>query len=161
MTVVLGLGSNRGDSLGALRGAVASLGEVLEDMRVSSLYVTKPMDYLAQPDFLNAAVAGQYRGTPRTLLEAVGAIEKRWGRDRANEIPKGPRTLDIDIELFGDSLIRETDLVIPHERMGERLFVLVPLLELLPDSADPVTGEPLREIAGRLSDQGVKKAGAL
>ncbi len=155
------MGSNRGDSLGALRGAVASLGALLDDMRVSSLYVTKPMDYLAQPDFLNAAVVGQYRGTPRSLLEAVGAIEKRWGRDRANEIPKGPRALDIDIELFGDSLVRETDLVIPHERMGERLFVLVPLLELLPDSADPVTGEPFREIAGRLSDQGVKKAGAL
>lgn len=130
-------------------------------MRVSSLYVTKPREYFDQPDFYNAVATGEFRGSPRELLAIIGSIEKKWGRDRTREIPKGPRTLDIDIELFGNIQIREPDLIIPHERMGERQFVLVPLLELLPDSADPVTGEPFRVIAERLPDQGVKKAGLL
>lgn len=158
---MLGLGSNRGDSLAALRGAVKALGSILEGLQVSSLYISKPRDFLDQPDFYNMIVAGGYRGTPAELLAETSKIEKHWGRDRDKEIPKGPRTLDIDIELFGTEQVGEERLVIPHERMRERLFVLMPLLELLPDFADPVTGEPFREIAERLPDQGVKKAGAL
>jgi len=159
--VVLGLGSNQGDSSAALRGATEALGRILENLRVSSVYLTKPRDYEDQADFLNAVVIGGFRGTPRELLVAIHGIERVWGRNRNAEIPRGPRTLDIDIEIFGNEIVREEGLVIPHERLGERLFVLVPLLELLPESADPVTGEPFREIAGRLPDQGVKKAGTI
>lgn len=157
----MGLGSNSGDSRSILLGAIEALRELLGELRVSSLYVTKPQDYKDQPDFLNLCASGTFSGSPHELLRALNGIERSWGRAREREIPKGPRTLDIDIELFGTEIIREKDLVIPHERLRERAFVLVPLLELLPDSADPVTGELYRDIAGRLPDQGVIKAGAI
>lgn len=130
-------------------------------MRTSSLYQTKPRDFIEQADFYNMAVTGTYAGSPRELLEKIHGLEERFGRDRLHGIPKGPRTLDIDIELFGDDIIREADLVIPHERMNERQFVLVPLLELLPDSIDPVSLVRFADIAARLPDQGVKEVGNL
>lgn len=157
----MGLGSNVGQSRSILGGAIEALREIIGDLSISSVYVTKPRDYADQPDFYNMCATGSFTGSPRELLESLNRIERAWGRDRQREIPKGPRTLDIDIELFGSDIVRDTDLVIPHERLGERLFVLVPLLELLPDSADPVSGELFRVIAGRLPDQGVIKAGAL
>jgi len=159
--VVLSLGSNQGDSLSTLRHAVRDLSSVLSDIRVSSLYLTKPQDVADQDDFCNIAVSGRFDGLPRALLVAIQRIETRYGRARNSESPKGPRTLDIDIALFGTRLVDERDLVIPHERMNMRQFVLVPLLEIEPDSADPVTGEPYRTQLERLPDQGVKKAGKL
>jgi len=134
---------------------------VLHGIRVSSLYRTSPQDYPGQDDFLNLAVAGVWEGSPRELLCTIQSVETRYGRDRTREIPKGPRTLDIDVELFGSCIIGEPGLVIPHERMHIRQFVLVPLLELFPDSADPVSGRPYREICDSLPDQGVVKVGTL
>ena len=105
-------------------------------------------------------VAGEWEGTPRELLRAVQKIENLFGRDRESVGPKGPRTLDIDIELFGDQIIREEDAVnplyVPHPLMNERQFVLVPLLEILPDFADPITRQPFSKILSTLSDQGVE-----
>ena len=159
--VVLGFGSNNGDSLSILKQAVNDFSPMLKDLRVSSLYLTKAQDVIDQPDFCNLAVCGGYDGTPQQLLEYIHVVEARYGRNRSREIPKGPRTLDIDIILFGNECVRNPDLVIPHERMQYRQFVLVPLLELLPDSADPFTGELYRKHLERLPDQGVKKVGNL
>lgn len=158
---VLGLGSNRGDSRALLGMAIRDLSEILDDVRLSSMYRTAPQDYAEQDDFLNLACSGLYDGSARDLLGAIHRIEANHGRDRESEISKGPRTLDIDILLFGDAVMRERDLVIPHERMRQRQFALVPLLELLPDSADPETGESYRLINRSLGDQGVIKAGTL
>ena len=159
--VVLSLGSNSGDSVAILRRAVDELTAVLGDIRFSSLYMTKPQDVVEQPDFCNIAVSGRYGDSPVSLLERIHRIETANGRNRERETPKGPRTLDIDIALFGDHCVNMSALVIPHERMHLRQFVLIPLLELHPDSADPVTGEPYLAKLQRLPDQGVKKAGAL
>jgi 2-amino-4-hydroxy-6-hydroxymethyldihydropteridine diphosphokinase len=159
--IVLGLGSNRGDSADILRRAVEDLSSIIIDIRVSSLYRTDPQDYHDQDDFCNVVCAGRYDGTPRELLARIHEIESRYGRNRSVEIPKGPRSLDIDILLFGDSSMHDEDLVIPHERLSFRQFALVPLLEIMPKCADPVTGERYREISARLADQGVRKAGSL
>ena len=106
------------------------------------------------------AVAGEWNGTPRGLLEEIQKIENLFGRDRKSAGPKGPRTLDIDIELFGNQIIRDEDevnpLYVPHPLMNERQFVLIPLLEILPDFADPITRQPYSKILSTLSDQGVE-----
>ncbi len=137
------------------------MGDILGDCSVSSLYITKPQDYADQADFYNLVVAGDYEKDCQSLLAALQSLEAEFGRDRAREIPKGPRTLDIDIELFGNEIIREPELTVPHERMTVRQFVLVPLLELEPNRADPCTGKPFLIICDALPDQGVKKAGKL
>lgn len=130
-------------------------------MQVSSLYLTMPQDVQDQNDFCNMAATGWYSGTPESLLDAVQTIEKRYGRDRSGEQFKGPRTLDIDILLFGSRVVRTERLVVPHERMGIRQFALVPLLELLPESMEPGTGVSYRAILESVSDQGVTKVGNL
>jgi 2-amino-4-hydroxy-6-hydroxymethyldihydropteridine diphosphokinase len=148
--------------LDILRSAVTDSAEFLDFQRVSSVYRTAPQDYADQGDFLNLAVEGMYAGSPAELLVDVHALEAKYGRDRGpSAIPKGPRTLDVDILLFGERQVQTKDLTVPHPRMRERLFALIPLLELLPDCADPVTGESYGSIAAALPDQGVKKAGDL
>ncbi|HKL84742.1 MAG TPA: 2-amino-4-hydroxy-6-hydroxymethyldihydropteridine diphosphokinase [Treponemataceae bacterium] len=159
--VVLGLGSNLGDSCYILREAVASLSLVLTDIKCSSIYKTRPRDFEDQSDFFNAVVIGYYSNSPESLLSILQEIECSFGRQREFELRFGPRTLDIDIEFFGSTVIRSKNLEIPHVRMYERQFVLVPLLELLPFAADPVTGQLLSEIASFLPDQGVKKVGTI
>lgn len=144
-----------------LRRAVADLSSVLKDVRVSSLYRTKAQDYVDQDDFWNLVCIGSYGKSPHDLLGTIHEIEARYGRNRAVEISKGPRTLDIDILLFGDLVLHDSELVIPHERLAVRQFALVPLLEIAPECADPVTGEQYRAINARLADQGVRKAGGL
>ncbi len=165
--VVLGLGSNRSlmrggrvySPCGILSAAVRRLETVLSDMRVSSVYRTKAMYVTGQDDFYNMAVCGRYGGSPRELLEAVGAVEAEFGRDRNAETPKGPRTLDIDIELFGNMCVDEPDLHIPHALLRERQFVLVPMLEIWGECAEPVTGEKYADILSRLDDQSVARVG--
>lgn len=142
--VVLGLGSNtpyQGMTPAViLAHACAALGSVLDGACFSSVYRTKPMYYDMQEDFCNMAVCGSWTGSPRQLLMRTQEIERRFGRNRSREIRNGPRSLDIDIELFGDMRIQAPDLVIPHPRMRERAFVLVPLLEICPEIAEPLTG---------------------
>ena len=157
--VVLGLGSNRGNSHEILSGAIQDLREELSCLKASSFYATKPQENIFQDGFLNMVVIGYFSGTPRELLAKTAKIETRYGRNREQESEKGPRTLDIDIELFGTLRVHEPNLIIPHERLHFRQFVLIPLLELLPDYADPVTGELFKDLCARLPDQGVKKAG--
>ena len=135
--VALGLGSNK--KFSGLRpeeilgGAVFELSKILRGVEISSVYRTKAMYVLEQDDFYNMALAGFLDEgiSARDLLEKIHEIEASFGRDREKEIRFGPRPLDIDIEFFGNQKISEPDLQIPHPRLKERAFVLIPLLEIL------------------------------
>lgn len=162
-TVVLGLGSNSSYKnmlpLEILAAASARLERILEGAIFSSVYETRPMYYEAQENFFNLIVCGSVSETvsPLDLLETVNAIEAEFGRNRSEERRFGPRPLDIDIEEFGVVKMNENRLVLPHPRMSERQFVLVPLLEILEKSADFNKKEEIRKIVGSLPDQGVRK----
>lgn len=144
-----------GDTRSVFTSAYEALTRCLRDKRLSSLYRTAPRYYADQPPFLNAVAYGITDLEPIELLRAVQAVEAEQGRDRGREISKGPRTLDIDILLYGDAVIDLPDLLVPHPGLPERLFALVPLLELAPALRDPRTGRYFSEIAARLSDQGI------
>jgi len=114
----------------------------LEDLRVSPVYETDPVEVTDQPKFLNAVVSGLTRVCPDVLLARIQEIEQQEGRDRSKERRKGERPLDIDILLYGDRIIQTESLVVPHKSMRGRLFVLVPLLDLDPQICEPGTGRP-------------------
>lgn len=146
----VGLGANLGDRSAMLRAAVEALRRepALTVVAVSSISETDPVDYLDQPAFLNAAVALDTALTPRELLDLLLAIEGRLGRTR--EGPRfGPRTIDLDLLLYGEEQVDESGLEVPHPRLHERLFALEPLLELDPALVLPGRG-PLKEIVAGL-----------
>lgn len=131
------LGSNLDDPAAQVRAGFAELA-ALPGTRLtakSSLYGSAPVGYLDQPDFVNAVARIETEFAPRDLLDALLAIERRHGRVR--EFPNAPRTLDLDIVLYGSSAIHEPGLSIPHPRMLERAFVMVPLAEIAPDAVVP------------------------
>ena len=138
--VVLGLGSNRSYQNQAPRQLLESachlLSQRITDLKASSLYRTAPLYYQDQEDFFNMVVAGRFVGSPRDLLTFTQQVEALLGRDRRREIYKGPRSMDIDIELFGNERVEESDLIIPHPGLTERAFVLVPMLEVFFQNAD-------------------------
>ncbi len=147
--VFLGLGSNLGDRADFLRRAIEML---LEDGGVSlinssSLLETKPVDYLNQPDFLNQVVVLETQLPPTEMLAKCQAVELELGRKR--NVPKGPRTIDIDILLYGDSVISEPELKVPHPEIKNRDFVLQHLLELEPELCDPVSKIKYSEVRGK------------
>jgi 2-amino-4-hydroxy-6-hydroxymethyldihydropteridine diphosphokinase len=123
--------------MAAAAARLASLGRLTA---CSSLYSTTPVGFADQPQFLNAVVALATDLGPRPLLEALLALEREFGRDRSAGVANGPRTLDLDILLYGDVVISEFDLVVPHPRLGQRAFVLVPFNEIAPHVQDPRTG---------------------
>lgn len=149
MRVYVGLGSNQGDSVGLLRRALTDLGRLPHSTVVvaSSLYRSKPMGPVAQPDFVNAVVALETTLAPRDLLRALQGIETAHGRVRT-DLRWGPRTLDLDILVYGEMVMRSDDLVIPHPGIADRRFVLIPLLEIAPDLAIPGVGA-VRVLAAR------------
>jgi 2-amino-4-hydroxy-6-hydroxymethyldihydropteridine diphosphokinase len=153
--VYLGLGGNKGDSAATLRAAFAELQRFLGEARISSFYESAARYYEDQPNFVNAAASGLTDLAPRDLLAAIHGIEADFGRDRGREINKGPRTLDIDILLYGERLVVEPDLVIPHAGLRERKFALLPLVELAPDLRDPATGVAFSRILAALPPQGI------
>lgn len=132
----LGIGSNLGDRLAHLQGAVDELGGVegLRVVAVSPVYETVPVGGPPQPGFLNAVVAVDTDLTARALLELAHRIEA--AAERVRTVRWGPRTLDVDVLLVGDERINEPDLEVPHPRMTERAFVVVPLADLAPEWAD-------------------------
>lgn len=159
--VVLGLGSNRSynglDCIQLLDKACECLSKTLSLFIKSSIYLTKPMYLQNQSDFYNMVVAGYYEKTPDELLIDIHQIENEYGRNRENEIRNGPRSLDIDIEIFGSSSICTKDLVIPHPRITERAFVLVPLLEILPNCADVISGRLYKSFLDDISQASIKE----
>jgi 2-amino-4-hydroxy-6-hydroxymethyldihydropteridine diphosphokinase len=142
------LGSNLGDRRAHLDYAVGRLRMLIDDLVVSGYIETDPVGVGAQPRYLNAAAVGRSRLAPRPLLDALLAIERDRGRERPFQ--GAPRTLDLDLVLYGNVVRQEADLELPHPRFRERRFVLEPLAAVAPDLVDPVTGATIRELLDRL-----------
>ncbi len=160
MEVYLGLGSNLGDRQKNLKKALKLLGERLHIAQVSSLYETEPLGYAEQPLFLNAVCGAQTEVGPMQLLSLIKGIEASLGR--VPSFHNAPRPIDIDIIFYGDLVMETPELTIPHPRLEERAFVLIPLLEIAPEMVHPVSGESIRDLAARvLGREGVKKIGEL
>jgi 2-amino-4-hydroxy-6-hydroxymethyldihydropteridine diphosphokinase len=153
--VFLSLGSNLGDREANLRGAYERLGELCGNVRLSGIFQSAPLYITDQPLFLNAVVECFTEILPIELLGKIHEIEAGLGRDRRIERRMGPRTLDIDILLYGSLVMNTPELKIPHPRLLERAFALSPLLELDQELRDPRTGLPFREAFDLLGDQGV------
>ena len=133
-----------------LAAAVVRLERVGRVVRRSSLYSTEPVGLAEQPRFVNAVVALETELEPRALLDGLLAIEQEFGRDRTAGIANGPRTLDLDILLLGDLRICEAGLEIPHPRLDQRAFVLVPLNEIAPRDLDAGSGKTVSQLLDTL-----------
>ena len=154
--VYLGLGSNLGDRQGNLLRAVELLSQWGQIEELSSLYETEPVGYLNQPPFLNAACQLTTTLTAEELLAVAKNIEAALGRIQS--FRNAPRPIDIDILFYGEQVINSPHLTIPHPRLEERAFVLVPLAEIAPDLVHPVSGLTVQEMMQRLGSlKGVTK----
>ena len=142
--VAVALGSNLGDRRAHLDHARARLAATLGDFRCSSYVETDPVGVGPQPRFLNAAAVGTTALEPRALLDLLLAIERERGRERP--APGAARTLDLDLILFGDRIVDEEGLRVPHPRFRERVFVVAPLAEVAPGLVDPETGKTVGAI---------------
>jgi len=156
----VGLGSNLGDRLAHLRSGVTALERHAEDMVVSSVYETDPVGFSDQPPFLNACCTGHTRLSPRQLLSELQDAERRAGRQPGG--PRyGPRPLDLDLLLYADLVLDDPRITVPHPRLRERAFVLVPLCEIAGAwTVPPAAGEDeatVAELAGRLGRTGVRE----
>lgn len=153
----LSLGSNVGQRELHLREAISRLNGVGTVVSISSFYETEPVEVTDQAWFLNCAVALETSQAPLELMKNLLDIERKMGRVRDRK--KGPRTIDIDILFFGDSILDSTELTIPHPAMHERRFVLEPLSEIAPEARHPVLKKTVRELLEELSaGQIVRKA---
>ena len=155
-TVYLSLGSNIGDRERHLKAAIELLPAAgVEVLRVSPVYETEPVDYTAQAWFFNLVVEAETVLFPMQLLSRTARIERELGRIRS--VAKGPRTIDIDILLYGRAVVKTARLEIPHPRMVERRFVLAPLNDLAPNLRHPVTNRTVREMLGAAPAQIIRR----
>ena len=157
VTAYLSLGSNLGNRQENLDTALKLMSQRMQIGKISSIYDTEAVGSIAQPRFLNLACEVFTRLTPEGLLALVKGVELKMGRhSRSGE----PRTIDIDILLYGNTVVKTKDLEIPHPRMTERQFVLVPLAEIAPDAVHPVTKKTIKEMNKAIKEvQGVMKLG--
>ena len=150
----IAIGGNLGDRRTYLEAGIKEAA-ALPNTRlaaVSCAYETRPLGPVAQPDFLNAVFAIETSLAPEALLAALLAAEKKYQRQR--RIHWGPRTLDLDLLLYGERVVESASLTLPHPRMNERSFVLVPLCEIAPDLLHPITGLPFAAHLAALPDAG-------
>jgi 2-amino-4-hydroxy-6-hydroxymethyldihydropteridine diphosphokinase len=149
--VYIAMGSNVGDRAGTLARAVEEMTSAgLGVLRQSSLYETQPVGGPPQPWFLNAVVEAETTWMPLRLLHALQRIERRFGRRRM--VVSGPRTLDLDLLFYGSTVIRSSELQVPHPRLHTRPFVLAPLAELAPALNHPVMHKTVAELLGQSAD---------
>lgn len=154
-TAYIALGSNLSSPAGTpaqtLDAALVRLDELGTVLARSRYYETAPVGYADQPSFLNAAAALSTSLEPEVLLDRLLAIERDFGRDRTHGIPNGPRTLDLDLLLCGNRILKTPDLQLPHPRMTERAFVLVPLRDIAPGLIHPQTGRSVAQLVNDLT----------
>jgi 2-amino-4-hydroxy-6-hydroxymethyldihydropteridine diphosphokinase len=164
-TAYIGLGANLPSIAGApdatLAAAVARLASLGHVTARSSLYSTEPVGFAAQPRFVNAVVALETELTSHDLLQALLTIEHEFGRDRSSGIANGPRTLDLDILMLDNRHISEHGLEIPHPRLAERAFVLVPLAEVAPHAMDTRSGLTVSQLLHKLRQSNGSEADAV
>jgi len=156
----IGLGANLGDPVAQLRAALAAIARLPSTciVSVSSIYRSAPVGYLDQPDFYNAVVALDTRLAPQALLDALLAIEQEGGRTR--EFRNAPRLIDLDLLLYGDQVVDLPHLTVPHPRLADRAFVLLPLAEIAPGCTIPGLGSPAG-LALAVAGQAIERLGAL
>jgi 2-amino-4-hydroxy-6-hydroxymethyldihydropteridine diphosphokinase len=160
MKAFIGLGSNLGDREANIRQALQFLEQLPETtiVRGSSLYDTEPVGVSDQPNFLNGVVQVETHLAPRQLLWNLMLIERRLGRVRTQRW--GPRVIDLDLLLYGDEVVDEEDLTLPHPLMTQRSFVMVPLVEIEPLLVHPVTNQTMLSILQRLGADPLVKHGS-
>ena len=158
--IYLALGSNLGDRMGNLASAVEHLSQKVNIKKVSTVYETEPVYYKEQPLYLNAVLSAVTELEPSDLLRFVKSIESDLGRQPS--FRNAPRTIDIDILFYGDQVAETAELIIPHPRIAERAFVLVPLAEIAPGLVHPVLQKRVSELLAMVKGvDGVRKFGKL
>lgn len=155
-TAFIGLGSNLDDPCEQVRRGISALGMLpgTRHLRHSALFRTEPVGYLDQPAFINAVASVETTLEPPALLAQLRAIEAAQGRVRG--VPNGPRTLDLDLLIYDDLVLDSPELILPHPRMHDRAFVLVPLAELAPEVIIPGVG-PVSRCLAAIDNRGVSR----
>lgn len=153
--VYLALGSNLGDRLANLKQAISSLTPQLDIKAKSSVYETPPWGFEDQPKFLNQVIKGQTYLDPEPLLKHLKRLEVALGRKES--FPNGPRLIDMDLLFYDDLIVEKPSLVIPHSRVHERAFVLLPLTDIAPDLVHPGNKKSVREMLELCNTEGIEK----
>jgi 2-amino-4-hydroxy-6-hydroxymethyldihydropteridine diphosphokinase len=156
-TVYLALGTNLGDRLTNLKAAIAALPPAVRPVAFSRIYETAPWGVTDQPDFLNQVVQAETELSPQDLLVFLKSLETSLGRQPG--VRYGPRLIDLDILLYDDLVLTTPELTIPHVRLAERAFVLVPLADLIPEYRHPIVKKTVRELLATVDLSGVKEFG--
>lgn len=161
----IGLGANLPSPAGTpeatILAAIQDIGEAGRVRACSSLYQTEPVHYEDQPPFVNAVLKLETELEPEALLDSLLAIERRYGRERTTDLHKGPRTLDLDLLLMDELVMRSSRLTLPHPELARRRFVLEPLAEIAPNLRHPLLHATMLELLARIPDEGANRINAV